>query len=86
MNTLIQKAPVEFMTGLRMFGLKSAKTRTQGSVETAAAAKGKINSIIKSSWVATHRFMIAAVSTEPKALRQLPGFKPNIRNPFYRFT
>jgi hypothetical protein len=39
----MQKAPVEFNTGLRMFGLKPAKTRAQGAVaarrENAAKAE-----------------------------------------------
>ena len=82
----MQKAPVEFITGLRMFGLNPAKTRAQGSVKTAVAGKVNISSMIKIRWVTVHGFRVAAVPTVPKALKQLPGFKPNIRNPICRFT
>jgi hypothetical protein len=82
----MQKDPAARMIGLRMSGLKSAKTRAQGPVRTAAAGKGKISSIIMRRWVAPIRFVAGAVLTLPKSLRQLPEFKPDIRNPRFGFT
>jgi hypothetical protein len=36
--------------------------------------------------VALNLLNVAAVPTVPKALRQLPGFKPSIRKPLAKFT
>ncbi len=71
---------------MRMLGLKPVKTRAQGTLRTAAVGNGKISSMIMRPWVALNQFSAAAVPMVPKALRQLPGFKPSIRMPLAKLT
>ena len=82
----MQKDPAARMIGLRMSGLKAAKTRAQGTLRTAAVGNGKVSSIIMRHRVVLNQLILAAVLMVPKALRQLPGFKPGLRNPPFGIT
>jgi hypothetical protein len=77
------KTQIISFAGLRTFVLIPAKTHSKSSVRPAAARCVELIMIIIVSCYRFDHMGKTAGLTDPKALKQLPGLKPNPRRPLF---